>query len=173
MADKTYVLRDLPGIAEIEPVAKAWHLDKNREWSKHFDDFNERLDVISKRLFGITEDDAYYSEPLPDEDMASWRERQDEWEERVDWLDDVAWPDTPEIILNTLKFIHGWDVCDADGKVLACAPFFVTQIFVASQGWRGRLPGAPVSEAEMLESVERFEDKMLAEAEEFRRQRRR
>lgn len=164
MTAKTYVLRDLPGVRELEAEAKRFWADKNREWSKEFDGIEERQDLLCRRLFGVTaeEVDEIYAEP--DEPRHRYWERVAEHRKHFEfWFEDGA----VEVFASM-----GWDVCDERGEPLACLSWLARPLISAAKGLKGRLPDAPKSDAEIAANTEAFEAKMLADAEAFRRRQR-
>lgn len=167
MADKTYVLRDLPGVAALEGEARRWVADKNREWSKEFDGLDDRIGLVCQRLFGLTSEDARRVVQEDDEPDQDFWDRCDAHREHFEFMLDS---DDPEVI--AWFDANGWDVRGADGECLNCLYWVAWPLILAIKGVRGRLPGQAPSDAEVAANAEAFEAKMQREAEEFRRQRR-
>lgn len=71
-------LRDLPGVAELEA---ALHVP-GRQLLKEYDDLEGRIGRLSRRLFGIVEEDTHYRVPHPNgrEIVSLTPEQSIEWE---------------------------------------------------------------------------------------------
>lgn len=120
----TLKLRDLLGVREVEA---ALHVP-GRQLLKHFDDLDQRIEALSRRLFGVADADTYLSfEPrdfLPSffgstpvlNDAA--RQREEEWAENFHFLQ-WDWEEEREAWLE-----EGWDVSETNGERLACMRCF-------------------------------------------------
>lgn len=161
-----YVLRDLPGVAEIEARCKRIAAHPNPEWAPEKDGYASAVDAVSRRLFGLTEAETSYEtdEALTaEEDQVAF----DRWEENFEFVysdDDAA----AALLWDAL----GWDTKDADGEDLACLHDFSLQMVCATKGLKGRLPGAPLSEAQAAEEASLWAQRISQEALTFQKRRR-
>jgi hypothetical protein len=135
-----YVLRDLPGVAELEARLQRIEEHPNPEWAPEIDGLQDHVDRVSSRLFGITEEDIGLSFDLDEN------------------------PGLEEAIASL-----GWDLCDAAGEPLLALPYLVTQIMCATDGKAGRLPDAPISDEEVEARSKDWEAQIKAEAAKFKR----
>jgi hypothetical protein len=157
----TYVLRNLPGIAEIEALLVAAERHPNPNWAPERERAQARIEPTSRRLFGITADDtAYVDEPALDE-FENARLYED-WE---DLLGKMAYAERDEIA-GAWREIR-WDVWDATGRPLLCLEYFVRQIITVTMGQGGHLPGVRVELNEQQEQD--LEARLRAEVEQHRR----
>lgn len=159
-----YVLRNLPGIGDVESLLKKIQAHPNPAWAPENDQLPGLLNRISLRLFGITADDTEFDYTgLPPEE---WHEAIDAWEENFlfaeyyfdDLGDDAEQDATALAIWETL----GWDVTDGLGKVLGYLTHFDRQIICASKGLKGRLPNEEPSDEEAAEAAKRWANALLA-----------
>ena len=137
MSGSVVVLRDLPGVAEIE---EALHVP-GRQLLKEYDDLEERIDALSRRLFGITEEDTQFC-PRPDETVVdpfgvrqitdAGAVRWDEWDEHFAFLTDEYEEE------GAFWAAAGWDVSDGKGEELMVMEYFGRQIVCLLKGLHPR-----------------------------------
>lgn len=162
-----FVLRDLPGVAELEAGLNL----PNAEWAPENDDIQERGRAVARALFGVCDLDLEFDPPTDDETPEKARERYD-WEgmfEAVYCSEEEARP--------FWEFL-GWDVTDGKGHELrSLADERVSlgiPIIAAMRQLRGaHLPGAapPTREKtpqEQARDIAAWTEKMEAEARKFR-----
>lgn len=118
-------LRELPGVAEIEEAlhVPGWHL------LKQYDDLEERIAALSRRLFGLSASETGYT-PGPSDGYFDYARElfifNEEGERRCD-----AW----ELNFEFLEYEYdeeagqfwtafGWDVTNGAGAELLCMEYF-------------------------------------------------
>jgi hypothetical protein len=161
-------LIELPGVAEIEMGLR----DPGKHLVKEYDDLNERIDELSRELFGIAEDDTLF-EYRPDElegtvyDAARTikphgLERRAQWDAHFKFLED-EWEEE-----DAYWALAGLDVRDDDGERLLIMNHFGRQIVCAMKGLHAgsRLPtqqtGAPTTEEAIEREAERWGRSLLS-----------
>ncbi|HEX4712716.1 hypothetical protein [Phenylobacterium sp.] len=160
MAEPTkYALRDLPGIAELEDLLRRIAAERNPEWTPLADGLDDKVDRLSRSLFGVSGDD---TEDPPETFAPEIIGQMDKWDawERQFYTPEPKWFDLAEF---------GWDVNNADGEELKCAEHFYRQIVAAHKGLMGRLPDAPRSDGEIAKNAADWARSLEADAAKFRR----
>lgn len=162
-----YVLRNLPGIKEVEALLARIQAHPNPAWAPERDALDDLVERVSLTLFGMGQDDYLpRSEEAPEgatqEEFLAWATR---WNEHFAFLD--YYPDDDEdeeaadraerLIWNAM----GWDVTDGHGGLLPCLGYFERQIVCTTKGLRGRLPGTPMSEDEARDEAEAWGERLL------------
>lgn len=136
-----YVLRDLPGVAELEERLARIAAHPNPQWAPDADGLLDEVDRVSRRQFGLALTDMEDWEPEPEENL-----------------------DFDEAFARDF----GWDVADGRGKRLQSFAYLAAPIIYASRGLKGHLPD-PASEAPLSEKeVSAVEARLAAEAAKFR-----
>jgi hypothetical protein len=138
-----YVLRELPGVADLEARLQRMEAHPNPLWAPEFDDLWDHVDRVSRCLFGVTEDQIGLVFEV-DEAGAPWRE---------------------------FLMEQGWNVDGPDGKPLLAFQYLVTAVICAVSGKAGRLPDAPLSDQEAQERAEDWGSDLAEEARRFRNER--
>lgn len=159
-----YVLRDLPGVSEVEELLKKIEAHPNPAWAPENDNLPKISDRVSQRLFGITQDETWLDDADISED--DWGDAWEAWESNFrfaqeyfdDGGDDAA-QDAKELEISALM---GWDVTDGTGNILNSLGQFQRQIICASKGMRGRLPDAEMTDEETLVMAERWGQSLRA-----------
>lgn len=166
-------LKDLPGVAEIEAIISkpGYHLDKEA------DGIEDRIDALSRRLFGITEEETSYWDannyPEGTKVTRALILEQDEWEKHFAFLEDDYEHDSP---ITTFWAAFGWDVWDDEGWELSIVDWFGRQMVCLLKRIHPRarlsltgddpLAGAEGIAAEI--AAERWGAKLAEEARRFR-----
>jgi hypothetical protein len=121
------VLRDLPGVAELERGLNVPGRQLDPEW----DDLDDRIHALGIRLFGISEDDTYYRPSGEPDAMGQlhWapadHQAWDEWEKHFAFLDeDEIDEEQDEAFWQAV----GWNVTDEDGFWLSILDYWGRQI---------------------------------------------
>ncbi len=162
-----YVLRDLPGMSEIDALVQTIKAHPNPLWAPEIDQLPVALDRVSRRLFGITksetdfdDDDAY--DDLPADE---WNEKSAAWDEHFDFAEyydeDLGSEAEQEAAELAIWESMGWDVTDGAGNKSAHFEYFYRQIICAAKGLKGRLPDGEMTEAESALSAERWARDLL------------
>lgn len=140
-----YVLRDFPGIQDIERRVSL----PNAAWAPENDTLQRDKNQLSKLLFGITEEETRF-EWQNDMSVVEYERRWSVWELNFK-LSHEEWE-----VQQPVWELLGWDLTDENGDPLECAWDFDRQIICAAKGLRGHLPVI----AEVLASNEnaRLED---------------
>lgn len=122
-------LLDLPGMRSLESALILGLPPKSPDEPT----LAERLDVVSKQLFGITESETYIGAPESDA-PADWTRYDLLWEEREAVIPEEAY-DHPD----TIAFFRarGWDVTDDFGQVARVLEHFYEQILLTEAGVAG------------------------------------
>lgn len=164
------IFRNLPGVIEIEEICR--NPDNLKRDEVRLENF-EKIDRVSANLFGIIANDTYGHWPEdgePDVESRLFQEAEQHYE-ICDWeyLGDAI----------TVWNMLGWDLANAKGEELFCAPHFTRQIIaVEKQLVKGAefYPLADGTRPEFLKSDEDrrleaylLEEKLKQEAENFRR----
>jgi hypothetical protein len=134
-----YVLRDLPGVAELEARLQRIGAHPNPEWAPEVDGRDDHVDRVARQLFGITEDEIGLRFGV---------------DENPGLLEHVA--------------SLGWDLNSATGGPLLAVEYLITPIMVAIDGSAGRLPDQPPSDEEIEQRSTDWETKIRAEAATFK-----
>jgi len=153
-----YVLRDLPGVAELEDLLRRIAAEKNPAWTPLRDGLQDKIDRLSRSLFGITQEETDLPPPAFASGIIGFDARYEAW---IDEFYDGEEPVDPAAL--------GWDLNDAAGEELKCADYFYDQIVAAHKGLMGRLPGAQKSDAEIAKDSKEWEARLRAEAGKFKR----
>ncbi len=141
-----YVLRNYPGVLAIEPVLKAAARRPNPKWCDEYYEAERLANVVSKRLFGITNDDTFLrQDPLAERDANERAD--DEWRRCMRQCPPLE--GNPEDILPDWLDVWEWDVSDGNGGLLRSLYFLGRPIISATMGWRGRLPDEDMSQEEV------------------------
>src|ERR1039458_2322339 len=104
MSDSRFVLRNLPGVAELEARLQRIEDHPNPHWAPELDGLAGTVDRLSDRLFGITDDDTDYKW---DEDLSEEENNSafDEWERHFEAY--CATADEDEAVVAAGRII--WD----------------------------------------------------------------
>jgi hypothetical protein len=164
-----YILRDLPGVAELEHRLRQIDADPSGAWSKLRDGLDRDVDLLSRRHFGITQAETQYqfAYSLPYEENATAQAR---WEEHFYCLD--GWRDEDEAAMLLILDAMGWDVTDGAGRVIDSLRYFGRQIVCAAKGLKGRLPDTAPDETELAANTHVWARQLAAEAAKFQERRR-
>lgn len=168
MTDRRFILRELPGIAEMEDHLKRAAADPSGSWSKLRDGLDQKADALSVRLFGLTVADTNYPEDTG-EDEAHWDRSFHRWEDNFACLNptDDGWAVTILIF-----DAAGWDITDGQGRPLAIMDYLGRQLVCVAKGLKGRHPGEAAADDEPLFDAAAIEKALAAEAVAFKLRRR-
>lgn len=171
MPESLIVLRDLPGVGELEALCAIIATHRNPEWAPERDGLTELAGKVSRALFGLTEDETHLDHAdLPDRDydLDELITLSEEWERNFEFIytEDSA---AEAVIWRTM----GWDVGDGRGGVLLSLEHLSRQMVCAVLGLRGRMPGTPPSDEEISSRTEGLAEKLAAESAKFQLGRRR
>ena len=122
----TWILRDLPGVGELEALLGRIAAHPNPEWAPERDVLDAAVTSLTQVLFGFT----------PDERQAKAEE------EEVDELDSLFSPisDLSGAQLISIMETGGWDVTDGAGQAMRCAEYLALEIIAATTGFIGSPP---------------------------------
>lgn len=161
-----YVLRDFPGIQDIERRVSL----PNASWAPENDTLQSDKDHLSNLLFGTTEEDTWFG----------WRSdlSSDEYNRQLD-----AWELNFKLSYEEWEAqqpvweLMDWDLTDGNGEPLECAWNFDRQIICATKGLRGHLPNiaevlASNENTKLEDAAENWASSLAKEAAGFRRARR-
>lgn len=162
MAEPKYLLRDLPGVAELEDLLRRIEAEKNPEWTPLRDGLDDKVDRLSRNLFGVTAED---TNNLPSTFATNIIGFDARWNA---WINEFYDGDEPYDLAAL-----GWDLNDAAGDELKCADYFYDQIVAAHKGLMGRLPGAPRSDGEIAKNAADWARSLEADAHNWPRGRKR
>jgi hypothetical protein len=169
MTDSLFVLRGLPGVAELEARLERIEAHPSPLWAPEADGLGDAVDLLSMRLFGISNADTDYQ---PDANLSAeavcraW----DSWEQNFALID--AWTDAEVEAAGIVWRALGWDCKDAHGNEMLSVVHLGRQMVCAAKGLCGHLPGAPKSDHQIAAEAAAWEQSMLKDAERFRRARR-
>ena len=157
---RRYVLRALPGVAELEAILDRCELHPSPKWAPARDEAEALAAKLSHRHFGTADADTRYEK---NHLLAAFENEHHlcVWEHDFDFLrlpfDEQAddWEDL------------GWDVLRADGRPMRALEFLGRQIVAATMGLAGHLPDEVVELT--MEAQQGIEAKLLADAAKFRR----
>jgi hypothetical protein len=160
-----YVLRDLPGVADLEARLKRIEVDPSGAWSKLRDGLQRDVDTLSRRLFDLTDAETGHKADYSLSD-ADGRKSYDRWEQNFKCL--YGGDDVLIFVLDAM----GWDVVDEAGQVLRSFHYLDRQIVCVAKGLRGRAPPTDLQELELADVAEAWGDSLAEEAARFRARRR-
>jgi hypothetical protein len=151
-----FVLRDLPGVAELEARLQCIERHPSKDWAPEADGLGESVDRISRSLFGITETETRLDGGADDATLG--------WELNFAFLygEDHA---ATELIFDAM----GWDILGQDDDWLLCLHSLSRQIVCVAKGLKGHLPGAEPDEASLARMANDWGASLAAQAERFRR----
>lgn len=158
MSEVKYVLRDLPGVADLEAILDRCQEHPNPKWAPARDEAEVLAARLSRTHFGLTIDETRYQ---PNHLLKGYENEHN----------DIAWEHVFEFL--TLPFEDqaevwgdlGWDVRRADGAPLRSLEFLGRQIVAAALGIAGHEPG----EGELSPPEQQdIEARLRAEAAKFR-----
>jgi hypothetical protein len=141
MGAPRYVLRQLSGIANLEALIDRAGLEPVTG-SPEEQAVEQRLEWISKRLFGLTERDTILAPDEPGQTIEAQANAQQWWERHFEFLDEEHSDDEVQAFWADL----GWDVADEHGHPLRCLSYLERQMVCATRGLRGKLPEEGPSE---------------------------
>jgi hypothetical protein len=159
-----YVLRDLPGVRELEDRLERIDAHQNPEWAPERDGLDEAVERLARRLFGIGFDDTRFDPDLDRSEAeieAEWRR----WELNFACLHPMD-EDEDEAAAKVFLAM-GWDVTDVNGLDMLVLEHIGRELICATKGLRGHLPGVsvPLTAAE----EKGLEARLKAEADKFRK----
>jgi hypothetical protein len=160
-----YVLRDLPGVAELEALIDKIDSHPNPAWAPEQDELPALVDRVSRALFGITRDDTRFDHEGALADGLSFSEAEaalDRWEQNFGFLyeDD----DAP---VRLIYEAMGWDVWNEEGGWMQALDCLDRQIVCVMKVLRGHLPGDLDDEAAKV-GAQDWGAKLAADAAKFR-----
>lgn len=158
-----FVLRELPGVAELEALLEKIEEHPNPEWSPDRDHLPKMVDRISLALFGIARRDTEFREQEDGEDADQYERGWGAWEDQfwAPWSEDA---DEQWELEKKAWSALGWDVADADGEYLYAIEYLKRQIVCATNGLCGRLPGTPMTDEQAKTAAEDWGAKLAKEA---------
>lgn len=161
-----WVLRDLPGVAELERRLEDISKHRYPTWAPGVDNLQDDVARLTRKLFDLDQFDTYspadeITEETTDEEYDRLYAR---WEENFKLLDSDD-GDAMLIVFDAM----GWDVRDENGNVLMALDYIGRQVVCVAKGLKGSPPDPGGVTREALED---WETTLAAEAEQFRRRRR-
>ena len=164
MTQIRYVLRNLPGIDEVEALLRKIEAHPNPAWAPENDQLPKVVERVSLQLFGITSADTELDyEHLP---SGEWESENDRWEQNFHFAEyyfEVPGDDSEQdAVERGIWESLGWDVTNGSGEMLDCLYHFQRQIICAAKGLKGRLPNEEPSEEEAADAAERWARTLLA-----------
>ena len=111
MNQAQYILRELPGVRELEAMIQRIESHPNPEWSPEVDQLQPLCDRLSMRLFGITEAQTAF-------DQQGIETREAQWETNFHLLRYDGGSKGREA--NAVWSLMGWDVTAEAGE--KCSP---------------------------------------------------
>lgn len=114
MISAGYVLRDLPGVADLERLVTTPEDHPNPQWDPITEQALRLSDEIALDVFGVTDAD------IP--------------QDHLDALDDN--PEATELLAQAL----GWDIGDGAGETMGSFAWLAGPLIYASRGFGGHLP---------------------------------
>jgi hypothetical protein len=126
VTDAIYVLRNLPGIVEVEQLLERAEQHQNPLWAPELDRAKALVHDVSRRIFGLSEQDTEWSLRA----IRAGFEDYNEWEDHF-WAESGGDRDVSEL---------GWDVTDGQGEDLRCLPYFHRQIVCVAEELLGPSP---------------------------------
>jgi hypothetical protein len=163
MTQIRYVLRNLPGIDEVEALLRKIQAHPNPAWAPENDQLPKVVERVSLRLFGITSNDTDLEfEQLPDDE---WDSAIGQWEQNfhfAEYYAEVGGDDSEQDAVELgIWESMGWDVTNGSGEMLDCLVHFQRQIICAAKGLKGRLPNEEPSEEEAVDAAERWASTLM------------
>lgn len=165
------VLRDLPGVAELEARLTRIANHKSPLWTPDGDYLHEDVDRLSRELFGLTESDTYFDEDVEaaglSEDLVE--EAWDRWEAHFAVLGEenehffLRKPASNSLVAWEAM---GWDVSDGGGREMWATALLGRQIVALAKGLRK--PGHSLQRALTDDETQEIEARLTAEAAKFR-----
>jgi hypothetical protein len=164
MSEHRYVLRDLPGVAELEARLHRINAHPNPLWAPEADRLDEDVDYLSDWLFGITWADSFPSSwDFPDLTKREIVHRAYELDQHFAFLDYEDEHQNPQVWAKL-----GWDITGKDGKPLLCLEKFDRQMVCSSH----QIGGAKPLEQLAHVAAEEWAQGLAEQAEAFRRRKR-
>lgn len=159
-----YTLRALPHVADLEARLAKISAHPNPQWAPERDGLGEAVAALSKRLFGIEEEDTEYIQVTDDRDEADLDRRIEAFDADLKTL--VLIEDDAEVL--AFFAARQWDVSDGQDQIMEAEEHFYRQILAATHRVCGRLPGAEMSDAEAQEAATTWAASLERDARLFR-----
>ncbi len=134
-----YVLRDLPGVADLEARLRRIEEHPNPNWAPELDGLSEEIDRVAKRLFGLTTEQVGAEVPL------------DENPQLIGILEE-----------------KGWDLNGRDGQPMLCLAAFAAPLFAVAAGVGGHFPDQANQEPLSEKEASALEARLAADRAKFR-----
>jgi len=142
-ANIRFVLRELPGVIELEDRLRTIQRHPNPSLAPELDGLDEAVDQLSRRLFDIDAADTQFDEARDWPEELDYEAALAGWEAHFE-VAEVSQGDPAEYE-RLIWSLLGWDVADAHGLPLLCVAYLDRQMTCASKGLLGRPPTAPVT----------------------------
>lgn len=158
------VLRDLPGIREIEAGLQL----RNAEWAQENEKLQERCDELSKVLFGITIEDTRPFDQHFEPKAGFTRETADRFDQNFEVLSWFGFPEAT-LVWEALRI----DIYDDEGAELRCLSEFGRQLIAVRKGLMGHLPALDAARrVHEVRSAKSFQEDLETAAREYARRKR-
>lgn len=151
MTKQIWILRDLPGVAELEARYARIYAHPNPQWAPERDGLDEAVDDLGWQLFGFREDDLF--------DLGE--------EQFYETQDFATFYDIDEELIARFATL-GWDITDGNGKRVTCHYDLAHRIVVAAKGLMGSLPTPDAIRSRSKVAPEDWGASLEAEARKFR-----
>lgn len=161
-----YILRELPGVAEVETILIECQSHPNPLWAPRRDDAYALAERISARFFGFTMKDTILEVPYGTKPMEA-REMKAAWE--ADYEDWLAGDNRQDAELIADWEDDGWDVTDGAGSTLLALEFFGRPIRAALLGYGGRMPDEARPDDDIASETAGWGEKLASDAAKFKR----
>lgn len=167
MTEALKLVRDLPGVAELEARLHAHYADKNSAWSPERDALAADSADLSRRLFGLADDDTEFDDAWVEEGGRfageDWATAYDRWEEHFALLR-LGNEAGARIVFEAM----GWDVTDGRGEDLLSLDLIGRPLVCAAKGLLGRLPGSEITDQEAEDRAKAWGDRLAKAAQDFK-----
>lgn len=154
--EPTWVLRDLPGVEDVEKIMLTCLDHPNPKWAPARDEAEALAKKVAFQLFGIKPEDLEWSERLRDLGFNDERE----------WRRAFREPWGPVDVIEL-----GWDISNGQGAPLLAAELFQPYLVAVGKSLLGHAPGAPVTDQELDTKAEYLSGNLSDEVAAWRRRR--
>jgi len=161
------ILRNLPGVAEIEALLVKAKAHPSFKWSDYWLDAEKLASQVGKRLFGLSAEDTKWKPP----DAEDGWDCEGAWEDEFLDYDEVSYGRGGRPKDYALADL-GWDISDGSGGDLMAAELLYRQLVLVHFDIAGHEYGAKPSEEELQADAEAAAGKLEADVEAWRRKRR-
>lgn len=144
------ILRNLPGVAEIEALLVKAKAHPSFKWSDYWIEAQKQASQVGKRLFGLSAEDTEWTEDDLEEEGLS----------RPAWEAMIRDNDPADL---------GWDISDGKGGTLLAVDLLRRQLVLVGLDEDGHEFGEEPTEEEIEADAEDAAEKLKAEVETWRR----